>query len=163
MEKLFLEYPWLSHAYICSNCASEFYHLFRFCPSCGKEFDYKTAVESDQDRPCVLDIEEIKAILDDLRGLQVRLWDYTISHAVLQLRVAHCAANESENRFNTVIGSAETKRVSVSTRSWSADLTIETTEGEYGTIYKLTDKKAGFLLEAGRIGIYQNMPALFFA
>lgn len=163
MNKDFTEYPWLSHAYICSNCGRESYQLFKYCSRCGKEFDWESALKLNHGHPFISDLEEMRGIFSDLIGLRIRLWDYAVSHAVLQLGVAHCSANGDEKRFNTVIISAGTERVSVSTHSWSANLLIETTEGKYGTIYKIVDKEAGFLLESsGKIGLYQNMPAVFF-
>ena len=110
--------------------------------------------------PFISDVEQIRNIFNELNGLRIRLWDYQVSHAVLQLRVAHHAANTTENSFNTVIVCAGTNRVEISTNSWSANLSIETAEGKNHTIYKIIDKDAGFLLEStGKVGLYQNMPA----
>lgn len=163
MNKDFLEQSWFSNAYICSDCGRESYHLFKYCYRCGKQFDWERALESNNEHPFISDFEEMKIIFNDLCGLQIRLWDYSISHAVVQLRVAHCSANAIENSFNTVIITAGTKYISALTQSWTANLSIETAEGHYGKIYKLTDSAAGFRLEStGKIGLYQNMPARFF-
>ncbi len=164
MEKDFIELPWFSDGFICDFCKKEHFYLFQYCSKCGKKNDLTEILESKlkESHPCISDIEQLKVIFEELRGLKIRFWDYSISHATTQLRIAHCDANAQENRFNTVIVSANTKLISSSTSSWNLDLKIESYKGEYGTIYKLIDKKAGFLLEASFVGLYQQMPARFF-
>ena len=162
MENDIIESPWLGDGYICHFCKKESFYLFRYCPRCGKENDWMKALDSHEGHPFISNTEELKVIFKELCGLKIRLWDYSISHAIVQLRIAHCDANTEGNRFNTVIIGVGTERISSSTHSWNLNLNIDSFKGKYKTIFRLTDNEAGFLLEASNIGLYQKMPARFF-
>ncbi len=148
--------PW--GATIC-ECGSERVRPTAFCPNCGIRRDASLDSRSDI-RKAIHDLDDIRKILKQEEGRDVRLWDYSISHAELQLRFAHHATGiEGEPRYNTVIMCADTKRINCGTRAWPSQLSAETDEGEYGIRYLLRDLVAGVEIDCGLLVIYELMEA----
>lgn len=104
----------------------------------------------------------MKETLEKLRGHRVRLWDYLISHSVLQLRVAHFATHGYSSKRNTLIVCTETREIRVPTKAWDSALKLELTEDKYGKLHHLIDEAADVFIECRHLSIYEKMPAHFF-
>lgn len=107
------------------------------------------------------DFDKIKQELVELKGLQIRLWNYRISHSVLQFRVAHCAAGETKNYYNTLIHCAGTEKIIIEKTQWKSNLKIKFVK-KFPQTFRLSDKEAGFLVECANISIEKFVPPKFF-
>ena len=164
MDRNFIETPWGEDAYICIKCKAETFRLFEYCPRCGTKNDVEKSLNLEAYHPAIVNTEEIKSTLEKLKGHNMRLWDYCVSHCVLQIRVAHCPPNSknSENRKNSIIYCSGTEKVNISTFDWYADLTLEIDQKGIGKVCRLIDEKADVYIQCANIGIYENMPARYF-
>ena len=155
--------PWVEEAFVCSHCGQESVHPMPFCGHCGtrKTVDWKS--NSKEVRPGIRDLEEIRSVLDTLKGNIIRLWDYSVSHCELQFRFAYHSKGVEEERFNTILMCADTDRVECGTYGWNSALTLTSFEGKYSTRYLLKDEKANVCVDAGLVVIYQLMDAKLFA
>src|SRR5262249_11823897 len=113
-------------------------------------------------RPPISKPDELKETLAKLRGHRVRLWDYLISHSVLQLRVAHFAHHGYSSKRNTLIVCTLAKHINVPTETWDSNLALDIGEDESGKVYRLIDEAAKVLIQSRYLVIYENMPAHFF-
>lgn len=120
---------------------------------------------SNDSEECVIlassDFDKIKHEFDELKGLQIRLWNYRISHSVLQFRVAHCVAGETENYFNTLIHCAGTEKIIIEKTQWKSNLKIKFIK-KFPQTFRLSDEETGFLVECANISIEKFVPPKFF-
>lgn len=92
--------PWGPiEAYRCATCGGRHaYHEYRpFCGICGaKQPNERDARKQGlaifvptYGKRNTRDIDEINAFLQDNKGVPVRLWNYSVSHSELELRLRH--------------------------------------------------------------------------
>lgn len=105
--------------------------------------------------------DKVTQELAELKGLQIRLWNYRISHSVLQFRVAHCKVGETENYFNTLIHCAGTEKIIIEKTWWESNLNI-TFVKKFPQTFRLSDEEAGFLIECANVSIEKFVPPKFF-
>ena len=161
MDRHFIEVPWGTGAYICSGCGEASFRLFAYCPKCGTENDVRKELQAEAERPDITQPEEVRAALGRMRGLKVRLWDYCVSHMVLQIRVAHPPADASGNHANALIACGGTFHIAAPTLGWVADFSLEVSEGKYGEYFVLLDETAGVRIECKNLFLYENLPAQY--
>ncbi len=161
MDRDYIEHFWSQEVYECFNCEYIGYYSFRYCPMCASEQNTEEGIEQLTKHEAISDFNTIQEFLNETKGLRIRFWDYCISHCITQLRI-YIPAEKYEDKTNAVILLGGTKDVSVSTEAWDANLSLECKSKGGIKRYILTDEKAKIQSECGVIGIYKNMPAVFF-
>src|SRR5262245_60600421 len=136
MDGYYMGIPWGTEAYICPSCKEANFRLWPFCPRCGARQDPRKVFKPRASRPPISKPDELKETLAKLRGHRVRLWDYLISHSVLQLRVAHFAHHGYSSKRNTLIVCTLTKHINVPTEAWDSNLALDIGEDESGKVYR---------------------------
>jgi hypothetical protein len=154
--------PWGTEAYVCPGCKEANFRVWPYCPNCGSKQDPRKVFKPRAARPGISKPEEMRETLSKLLGHRVRLWDYLISHSVLQLRVAHFATYGYSSKQNTLIVCTETQEIRVPTRAWDSGLRLGVSEDKYGKLHQLIDDAADVLIECRHLIIYEKMPANFF-
>lgn len=128
------------------------------------EKDLPLGKGTEETRIASFNFDGVKQTLSEMKGLQVRLWKYLVSHSLLELRVAHCAAGANENRFNTIIVCAGTKQISIGTSSWKSNLKMEIeSDREQFKTYRLFDEEAKVLIVCDNVSIEKSMRVKFFS
>jgi hypothetical protein len=152
--------PWNIDAIICSSCGTESLHPTSYCAHCGARVELESEASKDNIRSPITQLDDVRKALIKLGGNPVRLWNYSVSHCELQLRVYPPTQDDQKN--NVVIMCADTRLIRVPTEDWALNLRLEKTEDQYGELYVLSDEQADVRIVCGMIGVYHDMEAKFF-
>lgn len=161
MDMHYIGIPWGTEAYICPDCKEINFRVWPFCPHCGAKQDPRKVFKPRAARPAITERERIITTLAKLQGHPVRLWDYLISHSVLQLRVALRSYYGFDSKWNTLIVCTMTKEIKAPTGRWVSNLVLDVSEDKYGMLYRLIDEPAKVIIESRHLCIYEKVPAHF--
>ncbi len=93
--------------------------------------------------------------LEKWRGGTVRLWDYTVSHKTLIIRITH-----SSKSGNLHICCGDVSHIACSTAWENSGFELDTSSTETDDQYRLTDKNHGYYLVCGVIEVKENVKPL---
>ena len=165
-------------AFRCVSCGKEHsYDVYRpYCGLCGAKQPGDGEIKSmglmvfpsTLDTPIYThDVKEINEFLRKHRGKPMALWNYSVSHSELELRLTHSGGpNRSDEQWlNTMIFCSATESIQIPDLRWSCNMNIEVKHNTYKTPngpftldnYLLVDKPAKIQIQCRSVGMYFDM------
>lgn len=167
--------PWGMVAFRCSSCGKEHcYDLYRpYCCFCGAkqpdESELKSlgllVYSSVSEKPTsTRDVEEMNMFLQSQRGKPMALWNYSVSHSELEIRLTHSGGPNQTDKpwLNTMIFCSATESILLPNLRWLCNLIIEikhnvleTPNGPFSLdYYVLVDEPANSRIQCRSVGMY---------